>query len=81
VQKIVAWTLSNTDKDSTEPNTFIWNGVEYLCKMHSDLDFIFQKINPSLKQHGGFAIGYGISHIVIIVIELQGPIFYIERRR
>lgn len=82
VQKIVGWTLSNTAEDSTEPNTFLWNGVEYLCKMYSDLDFISEKINPSLKHHGGFAIGYKlISNARIQIKTLQGSIFHIQGRR
>lgn len=58
VQKIVAWTLANTEKlEDSNPKIFMYNGVEYLCKMYSDLDFIVEELNPKLSKHGGFAIG------------------------
>lgn len=57
VQKIVAWTLINTDSNSTSPNRFIWNETEYLCKMLTDLDFISESLHSSFKQYGGFGLG------------------------
>ena len=56
VQKIVAWTLSNTDPHSSEPSIFLWNETEYLCKMLTDLDFIYESLNTTMKQHGGFGL-------------------------
>lgn len=56
VQKIVAWTVANTEADSNEPKVFLWNGLEYLCKMLNDLDFIAESIPPKMKQHGGYGV-------------------------
>jgi putative cell wall-binding protein len=54
VQKIVAWTMFNTESDSLHPKVFLWNEIEYLCKMLNDLDFIAESLPVTMKQHGGF---------------------------
>ena len=56
VQKIVAWTMANTDPESPDPKVFLWNEMEYLCKMLNDLDFIAESIPVTMKQHGGFGL-------------------------
>jgi hypothetical protein len=56
VQKIVAWTISNTDNKSLEPKLFLWQEKEYLCKMLNDLDFVAESLDPTKKHHGGFGI-------------------------
>lgn len=56
VQKIVAWTMVNTEPESPHPTAFLWNEIEYLCKMLNDLDFIAESLPVTMRQHGGFGI-------------------------
>lgn len=57
VQKIIIWCLNNSNSNSDSPTVFLYNGEEYLCKMLTDLDFIYESINPTMRQHGGFGLG------------------------
>jgi hypothetical protein len=54
VEKIVAWTLSQTPPDEPEPRPFLWEEEEYLCKMLSDLNFVARELKENMKLHHSF---------------------------
>ncbi len=51
VEKIVAWTLSNTPPESSHPLPFMYQNEEYLCKMLTDLDFVVEELKDNAKFH------------------------------
>ena len=55
--KIVAWVLAVSDKHSIKPESFLWNGTDYLLKMYTDLDFVSQQLGNKAWVNGNFAEG------------------------
>ena len=54
VEHVVRWRLAIGDNDDGKPMPFLWNGINYLLKIPSDLDDL--NLLPALRRWAGFTL-------------------------